>query len=75
LREEKESEHGKKNKFKTGKNLFLPLLHVQWKKKNSVVQNDIVSGFSSFFLNEQCMKQHCFDQNTSFQLKHGVKIC
>jgi hypothetical protein len=31
------------------KNLLLPLLHVQGKKKNNVVQNDTVSGFSLFF--------------------------
>jgi hypothetical protein len=37
------------------KNLILPLLNVQG-KKNSVVQNDTVSGFSSFFLSEKCMK-------------------
>jgi hypothetical protein len=31
------------------KNLLLPLLHVRGKKKNNVVQNDTVSGFSLFF--------------------------
>jgi hypothetical protein len=51
------------------KNLILPLLNVQGKKKNSVVQNDTVWGFSSFFLSEKCMKQRCFDQNMPFQLK------
>jgi len=66
LSEERERESMGKKIFK---NLLLPLLYIQGNKKNNVAQNNIVSGFSSFFLSEQCMKRRRFDQNAPFQLK------
>ena len=65
----------KKTNSKREKTFFFPCCMSNGRRRTMSFKMTSFRASPPLFLNEQCMKQHCFDQNTSFQLKHGAKIC